>query len=206
MLYIKVKSPIWFACFLWDDLSQTVAFNVLCMPQKALRFHFKPVASTSTQSHSIVLVDLNKVSSIIWKVQQSHSRCQKTTSNLLGITLKGRLRVSNEQSSEGAMYINICWNSWGIPRNYFFSQNFSIYWWFQTKLFTRLLEFIKLCKQTPLEFFTFIFPLFSKTILWLYTTIFVHQKYVIAFLFLVGEWTTDCSPKNYNQTFSINNF
>ena len=34
----------------------------------------------------IVLVDLNEFSSIFWKVQHSHSRYQKTTSNLLRIT------------------------------------------------------------------------------------------------------------------------
>ena len=33
---------------------------------------------------------------------------------------------------------------------------FSKYWWFQTKWFTRLLEFIKLYKQNPLRFFIFI--------------------------------------------------
>ena len=55
----------------------------------------------------IVLMDLNEFSPIFWKVQHSHSRQKKTTSLLLGITLKGRLRVSNECSLEGAMYINL---------------------------------------------------------------------------------------------------
>ena len=46
----------------------------------------------------------------------------------------------------------------------FFCANFSTYWWFQTKQFTRLLEFTKLYKQNPL---VNLFSLFTKTILWL---------------------------------------
>ena len=47
------------------------------------------------QSHStcIVLVDLNEFPSIFQKVQHSHSRHQKTTSTLLRINLKGKLKL-----------------------------------------------------------------------------------------------------------------
>ena len=41
----------------------------------------------------IVLVDLNEFPSIFQKVQHSHSRQQKTTSNLIRINLKGILEV-----------------------------------------------------------------------------------------------------------------
>ena len=44
----------------------------------------------------------------------------------------------------------------GASQIFFFFCNFSKYWWFQTKRFTRLLEFIKLYKQNPVEKF-FIF-------------------------------------------------
>ena len=51
-----------------------------------------PMVYPNSQIHIIVLVDVNEFS----KVQHSHSRHQKTTSNLLKITLKDRLWVSNE--------------------------------------------------------------------------------------------------------------
>ena len=59
------------------------------------------------------LMDLNK--SIFWKVQHSHSRHKKRTSNLLRIILKGRLRPSNAWSLESALYINLWQNSQGHP-------------------------------------------------------------------------------------------
>ena len=58
------------------------------------------------------------------------------------ITLKSRVRVTNEWSLEGARYINLRQNTWGHP--IFFPFNFSKYWWLQTKQFTGLLVFIKL--------------------------------------------------------------
>ena len=68
-----------------------------------LRFLF------TAQSHSIVLVDLNEFSSSFYKciILTLDIRKQVTTSNFLRITLKGSLRVSNERSLEGAMYINL---------------------------------------------------------------------------------------------------
>ena len=51
------------------------------------------------------MVDLNEYPSMFGKVHPSHFRHEKTTSNFLQISLKDRLRVSNEQSQEGVMYI-----------------------------------------------------------------------------------------------------
>ena len=44
-----------------------------------------------------------------------------------------------------------------------FRAHFKKYWWFQTKRFTRLLEFIKLYKQNPLEIYIYIFSLFTNS-------------------------------------------
>ena len=58
--------------------------------------------------YSTVLVDLNECPSIFQKVQHSHSRHQKTTSNLLRINLKGIVVKFNEiWPIEGAMYITL---------------------------------------------------------------------------------------------------
>ena len=112
-------------------------------------------------------MDSNEYSSIFWKVQYSHSRHQKTTSNFLRIHLKGRLEVSKEWSLEGAMYKPMVKILGSILTTFFVVANFSKYWWFQTKQFTRLLEFIKLCKQNPCRHFFFSsLCLFAKTILW----------------------------------------
>ena len=40
-------------------------------------------------------------------------------------------------------------------RKFYFYAIFSENWWFQTKIFTGLLELIQLYKQRPLEFFSF---------------------------------------------------
>ena len=64
-------------------------------------------AQFSVELNHVLKLDWNEFSSVFWKVQHSHSRHQKTTSNLYRINLKGRLRVSNEWSLEGAMYINL---------------------------------------------------------------------------------------------------
>ena len=73
-----------------------------------------------------MLVDLNEFPPIFQKVQHSHSKHQITTSKLLRINLKGKLRFNNSWSLEGSMYI-ILWKK--------FQEQFSI--WFQTKQFTR---------------------------------------------------------------------
>ena len=65
---------------------------------------------------SIVLVDLNEFPSIFHKVQHSNSRPQKTTSNLLRINLEGILKFNEMWPLEGAMYITLWQNFWGIPK------------------------------------------------------------------------------------------
>ena len=89
-------------------------------------------------------------------MQLSHSRHQKTTSNLRRIHLKGKSRFGNGSPLEGAMYINLWSNIWGHPE-YDVVAILSKYGWFQTKRFTRILQFTKLHKQNPLvrEFFYF---------------------------------------------------
>ena len=57
--------------------------------------------------HSIVLVNSNKFPSVFQKVQHSHSRHQKTTSNLLRINFNGKLRLNKIWPIEGAMYITL---------------------------------------------------------------------------------------------------
>ena len=70
----------------------------------------------------IVLVDLNEFPSILQKVQHSHCRHQKTTSNLPRINLKGILTFNEIWPLEGAMYITLWENSRGHPDNVSFMQ------------------------------------------------------------------------------------
>ena len=86
-------------------------------------------------------------------MQHSHSRLLKTTSNLLTIHLKGKLMCGNGSPLEGDVHKPMVKKIRGHPKNVIFSSIFSKYGWFQTKWFTWLLEFIKLCKQKPLEIF-----------------------------------------------------
>ena len=75
---------------------------------------------------STVLVDLNDFSSISSKVQHSHSRHYKTTSNLITLNSKDKLKCNNSWPLEGAMYITRCKHFRGHPeKNSFmqFSQN-----------------------------------------------------------------------------------
>ena len=72
-------------------------------------------------------------SSIFWKKQHHF---QKITSNLLRITLRSRLRVSNEWSIEEAIYTQTYGNILGgIPQNVVFA-NFSKYWWLAKTIHT----------------------------------------------------------------------
>ena len=59
------------------------------------------------------------------KVQQFHSRHQKTTSNLLRIHLKAKFRFGNGSLLEEAMSINLLQKILGTSQNvlFFFSQN-----------------------------------------------------------------------------------
>ena len=63
------------------------------------------------------MVDLNEFPSIFQKVQHSHSRHQKTTSNLLRINLKCILKCNEIWPLEGAMYITLWYRIFGgIPK------------------------------------------------------------------------------------------
>ena len=99
------------------------------------------------KSHSIAFDGFERfeLSSVVWKVQHSHSRHQKITSNLLRfrITLKGRERDWGSPmngSLEGATctcihkhmtkFLGASWKCLSFA-------NFSKYWWFQTKQLTK---------------------------------------------------------------------
>ena len=73
-----------------------IDFKTLNLPKRLKAICLKPL-----------LVDLNEFPSIFQKVQHSHSRHQKTTSNLLRINLKGILKFNEIWPLEGAMYITL---------------------------------------------------------------------------------------------------
>ena len=78
----------------------------------------------------IVLVNLNEFLSFFQKVQHSHSRHQKTTSNFLRINLKGILKFNEIWPLEGAtcMYIIFFMVEFsGTPRKCLFYAIFSEY-------------------------------------------------------------------------------
>ena len=62
-------------------------------------------------------MDLNEFPPIFQKVQHSHSRHHKITSNFLRIMLKGILKFNEIWPLEGAMYITVWWNFRGHPEN-----------------------------------------------------------------------------------------
>ena len=68
----------------------------------------------------LVFVDLKEFPSIFQKVQYSHSRHQKTTSNLLRINLNSIFKFSEIWPLEGAMYIPTLFR--GHPENDSFMQ------------------------------------------------------------------------------------
>ena len=99
---------------------------------------------------------MNEFSSVFLKVQHSHSRHQKTTSDLLKLNLRGTFRFSNERPLSRWSYVHepiyMIRKLSGHP-DFFFKRKKKNEW-FQI-FFTRLLEFIKLYKQNPLENFYF---------------------------------------------------
>ena len=106
-------------------------------------------------------MDWNEFPPIFQKVQHSHSRHHKTTSNLLRIDLKGILKFNEILPLEGAMYITLYSRIFGgIPKMVVLC-NFCRNWRFQTNIFTGLLELIQLYKQNPLEKF-FIFTIYQN--------------------------------------------
>ena len=67
--------------------------------KRLMKSHSNPLLDT------IVLVDLNEFPSFFQKVWHSHSRHQKTTSNLLRINLNDILKFNEIWPLEGAMYV-----------------------------------------------------------------------------------------------------
>ena len=124
-------------------------------------------------------------------MQHSHSRHQKTTSNFLRIHFKSKLGFGNGSPLEGAMYINLWFG--GSSRKCHLFAIFSKYWWFQTKRFTRLLEFIKLYKQNSLEISLF----------FIFTT---YQNYTSALMVIhvVTYGTICCQFEWWNKGFMQN--
>ena len=53
----------------------------------------------------------------------------------------------------------------GASRKYQIFKNFAKYWWVQTKQFTSLLEFIKLCTQNPLDKLFTIYPNYTLALM-----------------------------------------
>ena len=109
--------------------------------------------------------DCNEFLSIFWKKLHSHSRHQKTQV-ILRITLKGILRVSNEWWLEGAMCINIWYNSWEHPKNDCFLQISQNIDGFRQKQFTKLLEFTKPTREIFL-FHYWAKSYFNLALIWL---------------------------------------
>ena len=107
-------------------------------------------------------------------MKHSHSRHQKTTSNLLRIHVKGKCRFSIGSPPEGAMYINLWSNFRGHPK-FFSSSIFTKYWLFLTKQFTGLLELMKLYKQNLKDFFFFT----------------IYQNYTLALRGLIFVFASD---------------
>ena len=84
-------------------------------------------------------------------MQHSHSRHQKTNSNLLRINFKTQTEVQQLTATRRS-YVHkpIVKFSGASPKCLLFA-NFSKYLWFKTKQFTGLLEFVKLYKQNSLK-------------------------------------------------------
>ena len=94
-------------------------------------------------------------------MQHSHSRHQKTTSNLLRISLKDILKFNEIWPLEGAMYITLWQNFRGHPKSVSFMQFSQKIDGFRQKDSQGFLEPIQLYKQNPLEKF-FIFTIYQN--------------------------------------------
>ena len=98
----------------------------------------KNMLSKSSYSHRTVLMDLNKFPSIFQKVQHSHSKHKKRTSNLLKFDLKGKLWFNKIWPLEGGRFITLDYGQilGGIPKMLVYAI-FSKYWRFQTTTTTK---------------------------------------------------------------------
>ena len=68
------------------------------------------------------MVDLNEFSSIFQKVQHSHSRYQKTTSNLIRINFERQIKVQQNIATRGRYVHNSMVRFRGHPENVSFMQ------------------------------------------------------------------------------------
>ena len=121
------------------------------------------------------------IPSIYQNVQHSLSRHQKTTSNLLRINLKGKLKFNHSWPLEGAMYITLWKNFRGHPKNVSFVHFLKILMVSDKTIHKafRTHTNVQLCKQNPLEkicIFT------------------IYQNYTMA---LMGTYSNDWSYDNF---------
>ena len=105
----KWSSRMWFVLqdyalyFYKDKTVRSASFlSFLIFPLKTYLGRYSRKGTNYKSIVSIVLVDLNEFSSVILKVHLSHSRHQETTSNLLRIYSKDKLRFSNGYTVRGS--------------------------------------------------------------------------------------------------------
>ena len=96
----------------WVNLTPIIC--QVCRKLTKFRVTFDPERSMTPMNpfpahddQGIVLVDLSEFPSIFQKVQHSHSRHHKTTSNPLRINLKDKLRFNHSWPLGGIMYITM---------------------------------------------------------------------------------------------------
>ena len=101
--------PIWICClegFSDKFAAKIISVAILSRSKHKMTGIYLNI-TTNVYIKAIVLVDLNEFPSIFQKVQHSHSRHLKTTSNLLSINLKGKLRFFKICPLEGAIHLYI---------------------------------------------------------------------------------------------------
>ena len=95
----------------WGLLRQSKVSNLLACLLNPLTSH--SAMQRGEERSGVIAVPLVSVLQtcssrmFVFKVYLSHSSYQKTTADFLRITLKGSMRVGNEWSLEGAMYVNL---------------------------------------------------------------------------------------------------
>ena len=107
VLLASFCSHPWLSIFLFTLSLSSSSLTPLC---------FFPLHYCLEIKAIVVLVDLNEFPSVFQKVQHSHSRHQKTTSNLPRINSKGILKFNEIWPLEGAMYISSMVELSGAPR------------------------------------------------------------------------------------------
>ena len=105
LTWLVAAWPKIYHCTIFGLLLDNSLTSALLAVQKTLNL----TRAALSPLKAIVLVNLKHFfpPSIFWKMQHSHSRYQRTTSNLIRINLKSTLRFSNQWPLEGVMYINL---------------------------------------------------------------------------------------------------